>query len=227
MKISIIIPTLNESQLIGRLIERLLTADSDKIEIIVVDGGSTDDTLEIAARYGVTVIQGDKSRAKQMNKGAALAQNEILYFVHADALPPIGYFKDGIESLAQPKTKAACYRSKFDCKHPIFRVNEFFTRFYWLVARGGDQSLFITKNEFERLGGFDESLEIMEEYPFIQKLMDDKKLAILPKAILISTRKYENCSWLKVSRANYIVFKLFKNGAPSNQIKERYKTLLS
>lgn len=227
MKISIIIPTLNESQLIGRLIERLLTADNEIIEIIVSDGGSSDDTVNIAKSYGATVIQTPKSRAKQMNLGADIAQYDTLYFVHADTLPPIGYLEDGIDSLNNPNIHAACYRSKFDSKNPLFRLNEFFTKLYWLVARGGDQSLFITKKEFNARGGFNESHQIMEEYPLIQQLMEEKKLEIIPKTILISTRKYDNCSWLKVSRANYIAFKLFKKGVPTSDIKVRYKDLLN
>lgn len=91
MKLSIIIPTLNERHCIGRLIDRLLTADQSKMEIIVVDGGSTDGTVEFLQTKGIRVINSEPSRAKQMNLGAQLAQNELLYFIHADTLPPLPF----------------------------------------------------------------------------------------------------------------------------------------
>lgn len=225
MNITIIIPTLNEAQFIGRLIDRLLTADSNNLEIIVVDGGSEDDTVRIVESRGIKVLYCDCSRAKQMNTGAKAASHDYLYFVHADTLPPEGYLDDWKDMLGKG-FDAACYRSEFESRNPMLRLNEFFTRFYWLVARGGDQSLFIKKDVFEDLGMFCEKMEIMEEYPVIEKLMGSKKIGLIPKPILISTRKYDERSWLKVSRANYAAFKLFKKGADSKTIKERYKELL-
>jgi len=226
VNITIIIPTLNESSTIGRLIDRLLTVDNPSIEILVVDGGSDDDTLSIVSNYGIRHISCAPSRAKQMNMGAKEATHNILYFVHADTLPPESYYDDCKKYLSD-KCHAACYKSKFESKNQMLRVNEFFTRFYWLVSRGGDQSLFIRKNVFFDLGMFDEQMVIMEEYPLIEKLMENRKLSIIPKAIYISTRKYKSRSWLKVSRANYVAFKLFKKGTPSDRIRQRYIELLN
>ncbi len=225
MNISIIIPTLNEAQAIRRLLDQLLTVNTDKTEIIVVDGGSDDDTVNVVKQYGVTVLHCDCSRAKQMNMGAKKAKYDVLYFVHADTLPPASFYEDGKAAL-ENGFEAACYRSKFESKKIMLRLNEFFTQFYWLVSRGGDQSLFIKKTKFNAFGGFDETMVVMEEYPLIKALMQTKQLGLIPKPILISTRKYDNRSWLKVSRANYIAFKMFKRGASSEAIKKRYLELL-
>lgn len=226
MNITIIIPCLNEAASISRLANRLLTVDRTKIEVIVVDGGSEDDTVKIAHHYNFKVLHCECSRAKQMNLGAQHALHPILYFVHADTLPPLSYYNDGIDALNKG-FGAACYRSKYESKKPLLRINAFFTRFYWLVSKGGDQSLFITKATFETLGKFDEQMKIMEEYPLIHKLMQKKQLFIIPKPILISTRKYDNRSWIKVSRANFVAFKLFKKGVKSSEIKKRYTELLN
>lgn len=225
VNITIIIPTLNESQVLGRLLTRLLTVKNQNIEIIVVDGGSEDHTIDIAKSYGVKVVQGACSRAKQMNEGAKIAQHDILYFVHADTLPPVDFFEDG-KTYLEKGYNAVCYKSKFENGPFMLKLNEFFSQFYWLVSRGGDQSLFIRKRVFEAMGMFDEEMVVMEEYPIIEKLMKTKQLAVINKPILICTRKYKGRSWLKVSRANYAAFKLYQKGAKSEIIKARYLELL-
>ena len=226
MNISIIIPTLNESASIGRLLDHLLTFKKDAVEVIVVDGGSSDNTVEVVSQHPeVQLVHCDCSRAKQMNHGASMASHDFLYFIHSDTLPPKS-FMDDFESIVKQGYHAGSYRSKFENGPFLLRLNAFFTRFKWLVSRGGDQSLFICRKLFRELGGFDENMKIMEEYPFIKELMRRKTFAIIPKDILISTRKYDGRSWLQVSRANYIAFKLFKKGESSDLIQQKYKELL-
>ena len=225
MKISIIIPTLNEANTIGRLIKHLTTNLTGTYEILVVDGGSTDQTIEICSELNVSVINSEPSRAIQQNAGAKAANYSYLYFVHADTLPPDSIESDLRECIAKDCV-AACYRSKYESKSLLLKVNEFFTRFYWLVCRGGDQSLLIKKEAFFKHGGFDEKFVIMEEYPLIEKLMKSKNLTIIPKGMLISTRKYRDRSWFKVSRANYRAFKLYKKGVDSILIRRVYEQSL-
>ena len=226
MEISIIIPALNESKYIGRLIDHLLTKLTMTFEIIVVDGGSSDNTVEICQQKGVQVYTTEPSRAIQQNFGAKHAKFENLYFVHADTLPP-GSIQEDLAECIRNGHVAACYRSRYESHSKLLTINAFFTRFYWLVARGGDQSLFIRKSVFFELGGYDENFVIMEEYPLIQELMRDKRLAILPKPILISTRKYDGRSWLRVSKANYKAFKLFRKNVDSKIIRKVYKEILN
>lgn len=225
MKISIIVPTLNESSTIGRLIPHLLSKQKEDKELIIVDGGSTDGTIDIVKSFPVKLLHSDASRAKQMNLGASIAQHSNLYFVHADTLPPIDFYQDIEDALAKSKS-AMCYRSNFVGGSRMLKLNSFFTRFGWLVSRGGDQSLFVSKSIFLKNGGFDEKMEVMEEYSLFKKLLDQKLIHLNPKKIAISTRKYSDNSWIKVSRANYIAYKMFSKGIASSEIKKKYQALL-
>ena len=225
MKISIIVPTLNESSTIGRLIPHILAKNEEDKEVIVVDGGSTDGTLDVVKSLNVKLLSGETSRAKQMNLGANNAIHPNLYFLHADTLPPLDFLEDFKKVLASGKM-AMAYRSHFVGGSKMLKINALCTRFNQLVFRGGDQSLFVTKEVFNDIGQFDEKMEIMEEYPFIEQLLERKILALNPKKINISTRKYDNATWLKVSRANYVAYRMYQKGLDSLAIKKRYTDLL-
>lgn len=228
MKLSIIIPCLNEEESIGNLLQLFNNAvHSEDQEIIVVDGGSTDRTTEIAQENGAKVLKTDKAnRAIQMNLGAKNAAHDVLYFVHADTLPPSSYFED-IRNALNKGYEMGCYRSDLSSGGFLLRINSFFTRFNWLFCRGGDQSFFIPKELFLSLGMYDEAYEIMEEYDFLQRHWYKHNSIILPKGIKISTRKYEGRSWWKVNRANYVAVKNFKKGMPTTEIKKIYQGMLS
>ncbi len=226
-KISIIIPTYNEAASIARLIAYLQLYGKEKIaEIIISDGGSADETLAIAEQSGaVSLISLQKGRAAQMNYAAAKASGDILYFIHADSLPPVNFATDIIEAV-NIGFDFGRYRTKFDSSKLLLKINAWFTRFNWFICYGGDQTLFVTKELFKKSGGFKNELLIMEEYEFCDRLMKDYKYKIFADTALISTRKYEGRSWLKVQQANRKAVKLFKKGVSQQEIVKTYKQML-
>lgn len=148
---SIIIPTYNEEEQIAETISKTHAANSKhEAEIIVVDGGSTDNTIAIAKKCGATVIVSEcKGRAAQMNKGASVAKYKILYFLHADSIPPPD-FTSKILDEKNKGIKSGCFRLQFDYSHWFLKANAWFTRFNVNEVRFGDQSLFTTKEVFEK-----------------------------------------------------------------------------
>jgi rSAM/selenodomain-associated transferase 2 len=226
--ISIIIPTLNEADNIGKIIDYLQqNSDASLQEIIVVDAQSGDNTEGVARRHGATVVQSPKrGRAAQMNAGAARAKGDILYFVHADCFPPPTYISDIFDAL-QKGFPMGCYRYRFDSNAFLLKINAFFNRFEPLVCRGGDETLFIEKIIFTELNGFDERFCIMEEYDFIRRARAINKFKIIPKYAVVSARKYETNSWWRVQRANATVFSMFKKGVEPEEMAATYKRMLN
>ena len=228
MTLSIIIPTYNEAENIEKLINHLLKfSDERLVEIIVADGGSTDKTQEICRKNSIVLAESpQKGRAFQMNFGASFATGNSLFFVHADTFPPKTYLDD-LEIALKNSYNLGRYRAKYESKNWLLKLNSFFSRFDIFVGMGGDQTLFITKQLFDECGGFDPQLQIMEEFEFCVRARKlSSRYKIIPKAVLISARKYQKNGWLKVQFANYTIVKMYKNGASQQEMVERYREIL-
>ncbi|MEN1785879.1 MAG: TIGR04283 family arsenosugar biosynthesis glycosyltransferase [Bacteroidota bacterium] len=197
--ISIIIPTLNEGSGIGTLLKQLHLEKSSGLvlDIIVVDGGSEDDTVAIAKDYGARVLVAPKGRAKQMNYGAQAAEGPLLYFLHADTLPPKG-FPEYLRTAILEGNQAGCFRMRFDTRNPVLRAFAWLSRINHILCRGGDQSLFVTKHLFEKSRGFNEAYHIYEDSEFIKRLYQLTAFKVLPYEVVTSARKYRELGWLKV-----------------------------
>ncbi len=151
----------------------------------------------------------------------------MLYFVHADARVPAGYAAH-VQAAVAAGYGFGGYRFRFDAARPrLLRVNEYFTRFPWLFCRGGDETLFITRALFDRLGGYDERFVIMEEYDLMRRARAaGARLGVLPGEVVVSARKYGPNSWLRVQLANAAAVRAFRRGVPSSEIRERYAAAL-
>ncbi|MEL6847777.1 MAG: TIGR04283 family arsenosugar biosynthesis glycosyltransferase, partial [Bacteroidota bacterium] len=183
MQASVIIPTYNEAENLPQLLAHIDQIQDQKLlEILLIDGGSTDQTLALAQGYSLvkTYSCPQKGRAIQMNLGAHLARGDLLYFVHADTLPPLSFLEDIAQAL-QEGFPMGCYRFQFNSSRKILRINAYFTRFDRLMCRGGDQSLFITAQLFRELGGFKSEYVIMEEYDLLQRARRRAPFKIMPK----------------------------------------------
>lgn len=227
--ISIIIPTLNEEQCIGKLLSFLKNHNQrEEFEVIVVDGASQDNTATICNSFSIRIIKSaETSRAHQMNEGAKLAKGEIFYFVHADAIPPKS-FVDDIFNTTSSGYESGCYRFEFLNKPtPLLYINDFCTRFPFKWCRGGDQTLFISRKLFDQLGGFNEKFVIMEDYEMLDRIMDLSTFKVMPKPVLVSSRKYSHNSYMKVQLTNLKAMRMYRKGVEPAQIKQFYQSQLN
>ena len=227
MQISVIIPTYNEETVISALIRHLLAEPSgDLREVLVIDGGSTDQTVTLARKAGAqvhTCVQ--KGRAQQMNLGAALALGNVLYFVHADTRPPSGYVADIQQSL-RAGYSIGSYRSRFCSTHPMLKLNSYFSRFDRFTCRGGDQTLFVARSLFNEVGGYDDYYVVMEDFDFIRRVRRRARFQVMPRDAYVSARKYEDNSYGRVTLANFIVFTMFRLGFSPQTLLSTYKRMV-
>jgi rSAM/selenodomain-associated transferase 2 len=223
-EISIIIPALNEEDHIVPLLQYLKKSCNNTIqkEIIVVDGGSTDCTVDRSLACGVKVLRSEKSRAKQMNLGAKHARGSHLYFLHADTLPPENFDKAILQAVQQDY-KAGCFRMKFDHGGLFLRFFSWFSRINHNICRGGDQSLFITRELFEGTGGFDEAYFVYEDCEFTGRLYDITHFKILPQYVKTSARKYEVNGMLQLQFHFGVIHLKKYMGAPPESLHRYYR----
>jgi len=193
MQLSIIIPTYNEAKGIQQLIHHLNNNKTNNIssEIIIVDGGSIDNTLTAVKKEKVCLLKSPiKGRAAQMNYGAKNAKGAILYFLHADSYPPNGFDKQILDATEKNKN-AGCFRMKFDSSSNFLKFWAWFTRLDWNISRGGDQSMFITKKLFNKIGCFDDKMIILEDTEIVSRIKKETSFYVIPDYIVTSARRYK------------------------------------
>jgi hypothetical protein len=221
-KISVIIPTLNESVTIIAALQSALRAP--RVEVIVVDGGSQDDTARIAQAAGAKVVPTAAGRAQQCNLGAATASGEYLLFLHADTLLPDGYWTSVLMHLETPGVTAGAFRLQIHGPGRGLRLIEKWANWRSCFFRMpyGDQALFCAAERFRAMGGF-VGLPIMEDFEWVRRVGKQGRVWIARSAVLTSDRRWRNLGPLRTTLCNQIIVLGFLLKIPPEKLARLYR----
>lgn len=224
MRVSVIVPALNEEAALPGTLRALQALRGDK-EIIVVDGGSTDATCDLAARQGARLHRAARGRGPQQHAGALIATGDVFWFVHADTLPPPESLEQITTALVDPAVAGGNFNLIFDGSSRAARL---MTRVYphlrLLGLSYGDAGIFVRRTVYERLGGF-RSYALFEDLDLIRRLRRAGRFAHLSTPIITSSRRFEQrrfaliwCRWTALQV-------LFWLGVPPNTLARWYAAI--
>jgi len=223
MKYSIIIITKNEEEMIRECIRSVRNAavNYSDYEIIVSDGGSTDNTIRIAEEEKVIINKSPIGRGVQNNTGARLAKGEFLIFLHADTL----FAKDGFSVITKgfdsENIKIGKFKMKFDELNFMYKFYSYFTKYDSVLTSFGDQCIVVRKSFYNELGGFPD-WQIFEDVHFLKKARRSTKLKVLPSTVFTSARRYKKNGLLIQQLRNLYYIFLYYTGINHKNIKEKY-----
>lgn len=223
--ISVVVPTLNEAARIKDTISQVKKSCGETlVEIIVVDGGSTDATMERASSGGAKVILSYGGRAYQMNAGAKVARGDILLFLHADTRLPDRYDLLVLQTLATPGVVAGAFELKIDAQRWGLRLVEKGVnwRSRLLGMPYGDQAIFLPASVFWQVGGFHE-LPIMEDFELVIRLRRLGWVGIAPAPVVTSARRWQALGVLKTTTINQIIILGYYLGVSPDRLAQWYR----
>ncbi len=222
LRVSVVVPTLNEEQSIAHV----LAAASEADEIVVADGGSCDGTVVAARQAGARVIEAPCGRARQMNAGAAAACGEVLVFVHADTLLPSG-FADEVRALLGDGGHGW---GRFDVRFD--RRGFLLDRIAWLIStrsrisRGatGDQAIFVRRDLFEDLGGYGD-LPLFEDVEICRRLKRVAPMGIPSHPVVTSARRWQAGGAIRTSLRMWTLKGLYLLGVSPERLAAFYRNV--
>lgn len=218
--ISVVVPTLDEADGIGALVAQLIRDGFG--EVIVADGGSTDGTPDLAAAAGAATLASARGRASQMNAGAAAAIGEIPLFLHADTRLPEGAADLMLQTMADQRVSAGCFRLRFDQPHPLLNLYAWCSRFETFATTFGDQAFFVRGESFKAVGGFPEQ-PLMEDVEFRRGLKTVGRFVKLPTSVTTSARRFRQDGLLRRQLANAVLLSAYALGVSPTHLKKFYR----
>ncbi|MDA1234358.1 MAG: TIGR04283 family arsenosugar biosynthesis glycosyltransferase [Acidobacteria bacterium] len=223
MSVSVIIPTLNEAENIGAVVEAVRRARP--AEVIVVDGGSTDATAQIARQAGATVVISPRGRGAQQRVGAEHARGEELLFLHADTKLPANYPDVVAQILSRPHVAGGAFRFKLDGPGARFRWIERLVawRCRMFELPYGDQAIFVRADVLRIIGGYP-ALPIMEDYELVRRLKKVGSIEVAESAAVTSARRWRRLGALNAAVTNMGCVVAYKLGVSAETIARRRRT---
>lgn len=225
---SIVIPSLDEYQNLQVLLPSLVQAGKghDYEVLVCLAPQNSDATQTLVPGTKVRFIECPVAgRAAQMNVGGQQARGDVLVFLHADTRIPAAFF-NAMQKILEDH-QAGLFAFDFYPTNFLLSLNAYFTSKKGLFTGAGDQCLFLKKQFYQDLGGFDERQVLMEDFEFFDRLRKAGiSYAISPTRLKVSARKYETNSYLRVNLVNLLLFSLYRMGTNPKRLKAIYCRLL-
>ncbi len=188
-ELSIVIPTFNEEKSLADTLESLRVFGAN-IEIIVVDGGSADATIEIAENYNAKVLHSPRGRGTQLQIGGNAANADVLWFLHADTIPSKDCVRHMSNALRNINTVGGNFTIRFDGDETAAK---FLTWLYPNLRKlnliYGDSAIFVRREIYQKIGGFAD-YPIFEDLDFVRKLSREGEIVTLPASVTTSSRRF-------------------------------------
>ena len=222
MNVSIVIPTVNEA---ARIVETVRSAQATgPHEVIVVDGGSSDETVLLARDCDCRVFESSRGRAAQQNVGAARSSGDVLLFLHADCRLEPGSLEQIADALADPTIGGGAFRQRIEADGWLYRLLEAgnAARVKWLRMAYGDQGIFVRRALFKEIGGFPE-IRLMEDVRLMRRLRRRTRLVLLPGPLYVCARRWQRHGVVRQTARNWMLLTLERLGVSADRLADFYR----
>lgn len=224
MRLSVIVPALDEEAVIGTTLARLAPLRARGHEVVLADGGSRDRTLEIACPLADSVLAVERGRARQMNAGAAAARGGVLLFLHADTWLPETAAGDILDGMRATGRRWGRFDVRLSGTHPLLRVVERLmnARSRLTGIATGDQALFVERPLFEQAGGFPD-IPLMEDVALSKRLKRAGAPLCLRSRVVTSSRRWEERGVLRTIGLMWGLRAAYAAGVPPERLARLYR----
>jgi rSAM/selenodomain-associated transferase 2 len=219
--LSVVVPVLNEARYLPTILPRL-AGFGERVETIIVDGGSVDDSQDLVRTAGsARLLVSKRGRAAQMNAGAAAANSPVLFFLHGDTLPPPDAVDRILTALSDASVLAGSFQLAFDNNSALLRFYAWCSSANNLLTTYGDQGLFLRRTTFEQMGGFPD-LPFLEDIEFQRRLRRNGRVIKLPVSLRTSARRFERYGVLGQQLRNIAIVGAYLAGVKPARLKNLY-----
>ena len=220
MNISVIIPTLNEGTRLTATLDQVRSV-LPEAELIVADGGSTDDTVVIAEKAGALTVAAPRGRGPQLAAGAEAAHGQLLLFLHADTTLPADAAGVLNRAFADQRILIGTFRLSFDAGGRFLKTCAWFTRIDSVFTRFGDQGIAVRRDFYAQLGGFP-AWPLFEDVELLRRARRTTRVASFPASVTTSARRFERSGHLRQQCRNGWLLLRFLAGACPHRLAVQY-----